>query len=77
MTARWIPVEEGLPRASGNYIVFAESADHEKPFFNTAYWFAEERCWGLAPVWAKAISHWMPLPDPPRVGPPGRRASRN
>lgn len=63
---RWIPVSERLPEA--------ESGDTSKPVLVTdgdcmaiAEWFNFELC---EPYWSYTgigdITHWMPLPEPPK-----------
>ena len=61
----WMPINKGLPKESGTYFVYAESAYPQKPFYGVA-WFEESTGkWELLPiVWLEAISHWM-LPKPP------------
>jgi len=66
----WISVEERLPEAPGTYLVFAPSADEDKPFRTTAWYEPPDtgnlEGWQLLPaVWCKAITHWMNWPNDP------------
>ena len=67
---RWIPVTERLP--------FADSGDVSQKVLvtdgqdmATAEWFNFEMC---EPFWSYTgmgdITHWMPLPEPPKEGEP-------
>jgi hypothetical protein len=65
---RWIPVDERLPEREGNYLVYA-------PGFSLIItsWFdvippaeSNGRHWRtMVPYSVGAVTHWMPLPDPP------------
>lgn len=61
---RWHPISENPP-CFGIFIVWAKSADPEKPFRHMSFFSPDEGWYGLVPVWQKAISHWHPLPDDP------------
>lgn len=70
----WISVKERLPEKSGLYIVYAPSADPASPRIHAVWYECDERGegykkgWSLCDPWAKAATHWMPLPDPPKEG---------
>ena len=53
----WIPVTERLPENSGTYLVTAKGFPVTTKFFS-----AEYDGWGSE--WRKAITAWMPLPEP-------------
>lgn len=68
---RFIPVSEGLPKKLGKYLcryVFGENADY--PFEQVLWYypnlekphFQHEGSMGLR------VTHWMPLPLPPKEG---------
>jgi len=60
----WTSIEERLPD-DALCLVYAPSADPDKPLINTA-WYDKTYGWSLLPkVWCDAITHWMPLPEPP------------
>ena len=66
-TGGWISVKERLPVTSGVYIVYAPSCDPEMPFIYVAWYDSDFAEWGLIPIhWANAITHWFPLPKPPK-----------
>ena len=55
----WIPVTERLPEKSGSYLVFVYGEVTEMNF-----WYGK---WHrLRDDYTKAVTHWMPLPQPPK-----------
>ncbi len=72
-TARWIPVAERLPEKEGKYLVCCPSLDPGNPPL-MCVWFDPDYGWYSTEMWAKAVTHWMPLPEPPgsegNVNPP-------
>ena len=63
---KWISVEDGLPEKSGDYLAFTEkgifmvlSYSEIHRAFNAYDW-----CENITPI---RCTHWMPLPDPPKV----------
>jgi hypothetical protein len=68
ITGNWIAVSERLPADDALYLVYAPSADPAKPLITTAWFEPDGFGWSLiVSYWIKAITHWMPLPEPPRV----------
>lgn len=62
----WVPVKT-KPTFDGMCLVYAPSADPDKPLITCAWWDLENKSWSLINTyWAKAITHWMPLPAPPK-----------
>ena len=62
----WISVKERLPKRDSLYIIFAPSADKNKPLKQCAWYDPSGYGWSLLPiVWIKAITHWMELPEDP------------
>ena len=62
----WIAIKDRLPEKDGPYLVFAESADPNKPFIQIAWCEPNDYGWSLIPtVWVNALTHWMPLPTRP------------
>lgn len=62
---RWIPVTERLPEDSGYYIVCAK--DGARTHVSFVQYQSRYRSWllnGARAYWR--ITHWMPLPEPPR-----------
>lgn len=82
MTDHWIPADERLPDEPGKCLVFVPTADPERPLIHVA-WYEPEGTdnmpgWQLLPaVLCDAISHWMPLPDPPTIVRRWWRASKD
>lgn len=68
----WISVKDRLPEKSGAYLVYAPSADPENPLIVSAWFELDEdgkgnmKGWQIVGPWAEAITHWMPLPVPPK-----------
>lgn len=58
--AEWISVEERLPDGNGRFLTVDKNGD-----MMVCYW--EKRFGWFASVCNKnAITHWMPLPEPPK-----------
>lgn len=67
----WVSVVDRLPDKDAAYLIYAESLDATKPLIITA-WFTPTYGWsGLPSGWLEAITHWMPLPEPPSSGEKG------
>lgn len=70
----WVPVEEGLPKKSGFYLVWSGSDieiacfSREKcPRFGLDFgWCSFWEKLGIYEKYEKAVTHWMPLPEPPK-----------
>src|SRR5690554_4079074 len=63
--SEWVSVKSAEPQ-EGYWLVYAPSADEEKPLRTCAWWHAEEKRWGLIhPYWAKSITHWAEWPEDP------------
>ena len=57
---RWIPVTERLPEKDGIYLTFNKKKQYEFHMFQ-----AGKRMW--QGIWeADGVTHWMPLPEPPK-----------
>lgn len=69
---RWIPVEERLPNLDELVLVIASGKPQENITLDNAVELAELYsdgwCLEIWPEWTKAaVTHWMPLPEPPEV----------
>lgn len=63
--SNWTPMTTP-PTADMLYLVYAPSADPDRPLIHVAWWDIEGGHWSLLPsAWLSAITHWMPLPAPP------------
>lgn len=61
----WVEIADGgLPTEEGWYIVFAESADPDRPLL-TQVFYDQEQGWGLVDAWKNAVTHWCSLPSRP------------
>lgn len=70
-SSKWIPVSERLPDKDGEYLVrFADkgilNAEYESKFGSFGYWFSV--MWDEDADWFSyvGVTHWMPLPEPPK-----------
>ena len=60
---RWIPVTDRLPEESGDYIVYYYNTASNKPLISMRHFYGETP---EAFLHNKAMTHWMPLPEPPK-----------
>lgn len=58
---QWIPVEEELPKVSGDYIIC-----EKRGFVKEAHYFELDDLWMLPGGALVSPTHWMPKPQPPR-----------
>lgn len=62
----WRQLSDEQP-TEGLHLVYAASADPDRPLIVTAWWHAAEKQWSIInEYWAKAVTHWMPLPPAPQ-----------
>lgn len=74
---RWIPVEERLPGVSGNYIC-AVKDKNGSVWTIPAEWSLEMKTWfGAFGEIKNKVTHWMPLPQPPKEEPNGKHETEN
>lgn len=57
---KWIPVTERLPSEKGTYLIFTDRGG-----ILMAHWYGKSWGGGYA---VQHITHWMPLPLPPKEG---------
>ena len=65
ITQKWIPVTEQLPKEFISVLICVPS-DHPLPVVKEAYW--AKGCW-YAKTWIyreSDVTHWMPMPEPPK-----------
>lgn len=66
-TSGWVSVKERLPEPEENVIIWAKTGCmkyaqyHEDGSINPWYVYEDN-----ARAWTNVISHWMPLPEPPK-----------
>ena len=64
---KWISTKERLPTKDAAYLIHAESADPDKPFIHIGWYNPNGDGWSLVlKPFIEAITHWMPLPNPPK-----------
>ena len=62
---RWIPVTERLPEHSGDYLVYSVGGNWEQlSTIEIAFW--NDKNFIVQSFFA--VTHWMPLPEPPKDG---------
>ena len=63
----WIPVEERLPDTDGDYLVWFYDARCCKVAEYSKHTVKERHVWWFAGIdRTKFVTHWMPLPEPPK-----------
>ena len=68
--SKWISVKERLPTSSAKYIACVRDRNDAK-WTVCADWSCEMRSWfGEFGEIKNKVTHWMPLPDPPKEGQP-------
>lgn len=67
---RWVPVTERLPEKEDTYLVYTERGSVYSSHFYTEMKFASgyvrEASWSQRGK--VKVTHWMPLPEPPKEG---------
>lgn len=65
----WISVEERLPEKSGYYLICQKSPFWCEEIIQTARWhISSQRFRGAqAGCFMDDVTHWMPLPEPPKM----------
>ena len=61
----WIPVTERLPKSAERYLVMRFDYVAKAPFYDLL-WFENGRWWNRHFEGDYAVTHWMPLPEPPK-----------
>ena len=60
---KWISVNEGLPEEDTRVLVYLDRNANPYTFFDT-----DRLKNGKWVRWNKRVTHWMPLPEPPKGG---------
>lgn len=60
----WVDAKKRLPKEEGRYIIYAKAV--KKNGITIAYYYPEMGWWLVASSNIKGITHWMPLPKPPK-----------
>ena len=65
---RWIPVSERLPEQTKKCLVWCEVEHHADviKFMDMVYYNTSEKVWVMDGCKVNGVTHWMPLPEPPR-----------
>ena len=65
---KWVKLKERKPEHGQLCLVWARSADPKMPFKAVTTFYKGKEPWPwLVKVWAKAITHWMPFPNDPKL----------
>lgn len=64
--SKWIPVAERLPK-SGERVIVARTKVKDQPLFVEQGALMVNGWWKVYGTNTKAVTHWMPLPEPPEV----------
>lgn len=66
--AEWISVEDRLPNESGYYLIHQKAESWFGEVIQTARWnkTAQKFCGAQAGCFMEFVTHWMPLPEPPK-----------
>lgn len=62
---RWIPVTERLPKPNKLVLCLWESGDGEREHYGFAT-FQSHGVWYVSNEGMPKVTHWMPLPEPPK-----------
>lgn len=63
---RWIPVTERLPEQGKRYLVIRYDYVTNTPFVDILWHDAHDLWWNRLYKGQYAVTHWMPLPEPPK-----------
>lgn len=63
---KWIPVTERLPEQGKQYLVMRYDSVTKTPFIDILWHDAHDLWWNRLYKGQYAVTHWMPLPEPPK-----------
>ena len=63
---RWIPVTERLPEEYVNVLCHLRSLDRKSEYYSIDHLMEDGQWWKAANSWKHEVTHWMPLPEPPK-----------
>lgn len=64
----WIPVADRLPEKRGEYLAYIKWADEATTLRYIGKRFNGEPVWRDDDGFERCVTHWMPLPEPPKEG---------
>ena len=65
-TTQWIPVTERLPEKYVNVLCHLRSLDRKSEYYSIDHLMEDGQWWKAANSWKHEVTHWMPLPEPPK-----------
>ena len=63
---KWIPVTERLPEEYVNVLCHLRSLDRKSEYYSIDHLMEDGQWWKAANSWKHEVTHWMPLPEPPK-----------
>ena len=65
---KWIPAAEKLPDTFGTFIIAVRISTRERLYSDSADFDPFAKKWTPSLFWGKGleVTHWMPLPEPPK-----------
>ena len=68
LRSRWISVTERLPDTFGTFIVAVQIPTRKRAYSDSADYDPFTKNWTPSLFWGKGmnVTHWMPLPEPPK-----------
>lgn len=64
--SKWIPVTEALPEQGKRYLVIRFDKVTKTQFIDILWHDAHDLWWNRLYKGQYNVTHWMPLPDPPK-----------
>jgi len=66
--SKWIPVSERLPDTFGSFVVAVRIPTRKRTYSDCADFDPFAKKWTPSLYWGKGmnVTHWMPLPEPPK-----------
>lgn len=62
---KWIPVTDRLPEKKGSYLTYNSKDRSPNHSIHIAQFIQDDDYWKC--VWENCVTHWMPLPEPPKT----------
>ena len=62
----WIPVTERLPEEYVNVLCHLMSLGRQSEYYSIDHLMEDGQWWKAANSWKHEVTHWMPLPAPPK-----------
>jgi len=63
---KWISVNERMPEKYVNVLCHLRSLDRQSEYYSIDHLMEDGQWWKAANSWKHEVTHWMPLPEPPK-----------